>query len=481
MFLEKSITKKINMLYFFDIMGPNIQAKDLMDFLDISQNTLKKYVEEINDKFDDYRILYKDNRLKIETDQRKSGSMISREILEESTNLKLFYQIFRDNQTLSAISEELYISKSTVLKKIKAINEYFKVHNFPISIQSNQTYQIVGDEKIIRKFLQIVLVEMNNYQIYKEYEVLFTEVHHFIEENYPTKDSFYRSVIIDAYLYVSMVRTSKGSYFYPSIKDVPNTISKEVEFIYAYFEKKIPFVNVIERKFNTTFTPLFCANTVNIELLETVDFSRLENGELVGKLSLLVKEYCRTYQISISNYEVYEFILQLCKKIHLIGEFNQVFLKDFEIHFYYLKEINSKKTNYILDKMHAIPLFSKEENSLLYEFIIFFFLNCKKIRSDFFDETVPSQKNILIYSSKQAAVASMIGSIIEDRYTDILNLNIEYANIIYESFSIEKYDLIVSDIYLDAFKNKYLYLGMIPNTEFWTDFEDIILENKTLD
>lgn len=477
MFLEKSITKKINMLYFFDVMGPNIQAKDLMDFLDISQNTLKKYVEEINEKFNDYRIIYKDNKLRIESDQRKNGSVISREILEESTNLRLLSQIFRYNQTLSEISEELYISKSTVLKRIKFINKYFKDHNFPILIQSNQTYQIVGDEKIIRKFLQIVFVEMNNYQVYKEYELLFTEVHRFIEKNYPTKDSFYRSVIIDAYLYVSMVRTSKGNYVYPSIKDVPNTISKEVEFIYAYFEKKIPFVNVIERKFNTTFTPLFCANTVNIELLETVDFSRLENGELVGKLSLLVKEYCRTYQISISNYEVYEFILQLCKKIHLIGEFNQVFLKDFEIHFYYLKEINSKKTHYILDEIYEIALFSKEEKSLLYEFVIFFFLSCNKIRSNFFGETVLSQKNILIYSSKQAAVASMIGSIIEDKYAHSVNLNIEYANILYESFSIEKYDLIVSDIYLETFKNKYIYLGMIPNTEFWMEFDEIIFKN----
>lgn len=48
MFLEKPVSIKINLLYFIDLMGPVVDVENMLSFLSVSKNTLKKYIHDDN-------------------------------------------------------------------------------------------------------------------------------------------------------------------------------------------------------------------------------------------------------------------------------------------------------------------------------------------------------------------------------------------------------------------------------------------------
>jgi hypothetical protein len=474
MFLEKSVTKKINLLYFIDLLGPTIDVNNILHFLSISKNTLKKYIKEINEGTSDYHINYKDNRLYIKDNQKKTGSIVAREILDESINLKIFYEIFRYELTLSELAEKLFLSNSTILNKITSINSYFREKELLISIENKGSYQVLGDEVSIRKFLSIIFFEINNFDLLNPYRDILSEAHRLIEKYFPSRHTFYKSNAVDVALYVSIVRTAQGHLIYQSLSEIPDEISAEVKLIHEYFFTKKPLINTIERLHKTTYDLLFTANTVNRDLVEATNISKtsiLINGEQYSKLESILLRYCKLYGVIMSNREKNEFLLYLCKRVFLTDPYNQVFLKDFEIHFNYLREISPGKIEFLLQSLTETNLLLSVDPSVVYEFIIFFILTDKNIRFNFFNNAMPVYKKVLIYSSKQASIAEMIGYIIQDKFEDNVQLEVDYLLTLYENKAIEEYDVIISDIYMEEFKDKYLYLSMIPNDKFWEEFE----------
>lgn len=478
MFLENSVTQKVNMLYYIDVMGSDIKVKDILKFLSISQNTLKKYIIEINTRIDNYHIHYKGNRIRSSMNQEKTSTLATQEVLKESINLKIFFEIFRYEPTLSELSEKLFLSRTTILNKINLINSSLKKQNFPMQVESNKICQIIGDEQVIRSFLAIMLVEIGDYEILAPYEPLLVEVHRFIDHYFPTKPSFYQSVLIECQLYVSIIRTSQRHLAYSTMEDVPKDINREIKLIYNYFSKKKYIINFLEKCHNMSYTPLITANTINVKLIRSRKI--LYNGmgidsEKNHKIKKCLEGYCKQFNVVLSNDEKKEFLEFLYKKKYLMGSFNQIFLKEFEIHFMYLKERAPNKILYMLKRIDELKIFDGERFSTIYEFIIFFVLFNKRIRLNFFNLYVPSKKNILIHCSKQAIVAEIFAHVIKDKYGDKFYFEIDYTKTIYDSVEYGNYDVIVSDIYKDVFFDKYVYLPMIPNEKFWIDFENKLI------
>lgn len=475
MFLEKPVSIKINLLYFIDLLGPEIEVKKILRFLSVSKNTLKKYIQEINEISDDYHIRYKENMLITDDANKKTGSIVAREILDESFNLRIFYEIFRYEPTLNELSEKLYLSNSSILTKIASINKYFEEKQILVSIENKSNYQIVGNEEAVRQFLSIIFFEINNFNLLNPYRDVLSEARHFIEQYFPTRHTFSRSNAVDVYLYVSIVRTAQGHLIYNTVLDIPLDLLEEIKIIFEYFYKKKPVINIIERIHGITYDLLFTANTTNRDLVESVEISKknmLINSENYSKMDSLLLHYCLLYDVTLSNFEKNEFLIYLCKKLFLAGSYNQVFLQDFEVHFNYLKEISQNKIEFLLNRLTELNIFNQKEPSVMYEFIIFFILTEKNIRVNFFTDTKTiTSKKVLIHSSKQASIAEMIGYIINDKFGDSVQLEVEYLMTLYENISVEEYDIIISDVYIDKFKDKYLYLSMIPNDRFWIEFE----------
>lgn len=224
MFLEKPVSIKINLLYFIDLMGPVVEVESILRFLSVSKNTLKKYIQEINEISDDYHIKYKENMLITDDTNKKTGSIVAREILDESINLRIFYEIFRYEPTLNELSEKLYLSNSSILTKIASINKYFREKKIIASIESKGQYQIVGNEEAVRQFLSIIFFEINNFHLLNPYRDVLSEAHRFIEKYFPTRHTFSRSNAVDVYLYVSIVRTAQGHRIYNSVSDIPRDL-----------------------------------------------------------------------------------------------------------------------------------------------------------------------------------------------------------------------------------------------------------------
>lgn len=480
MFLEKSVSIKINLLYFVDLLGPSIEVETILQFLSVSKNTLKKYIQEINETSDDYHISYKENILTADESNKKTGSIVAREILDESVNLRIFYEIFRYEPTIKELSEKMYLSNSSILNKITSINKYFKERKILVSIENNGRYQIIGNEKAVRQFLSIIFFEINNFNMLEPYRVVLSEARRFIEQYFPTQHTLSRSNSVDVHLYVSIVRSAQGHLIYNSIADIPQDIIGEITIIFEYFFNKKPVINIIERIHSITFNFLFAANISNRDLVESMDISKrnmLISSENYSKLESLLLQYCIRYDVIMSNREMSEFLIYLSKKLFLSGSYNQVFLKDFEVHFNYLKEISPQKIEFLLQQMMELSILDEKEPSVMYELIIFYILTEKNIRINFFTTTrTPVYKKVLVYSSKQASIAEMIGYIINDKFRDIIQLEIEYLMTLYDNIPIDEYDIIVSDIYIDKFRDKYLYLSMIPNDKFWLEFEKRIYE-----
>ena len=65
--------------------------------------------------------------------------------------------LFREKFTLQALSDELLISKATLRKYIKDMNEKIKEFNVKIDINNNQGYMLTGEESSIRQLMINIL------------------------------------------------------------------------------------------------------------------------------------------------------------------------------------------------------------------------------------------------------------------------------------------------------------------------------------
>ncbi|MGX6962593.1 helix-turn-helix domain-containing protein [Vagococcus xieshaowenii] len=478
MFIENNISKKIDLMYYLEANGGIEATEEVVKFLDTTIVTLKKYIEEINTLTDSYEIVIKGNSIRLNSNYRQNSILISKRILNDSTNLQLLILIFFHQYNLTEISEYLYVTKSTVLYKVNQINQYFADEELSIKIIYNDYYEIVGRERIVRHFFRVLLLEMDDYEVLRENQIIFNEVHLFFEKNYRDYHTRHESLVIDTYLLIALNRVSKHYYLHDDLEQLDGEIKTEIMIIYNTLVQKKPFVNFIESTYNVTFSPYLIANIIPIEYIEEILYLKkgyMLNDDKEHKISDILKCYLRKYGLCIPLNKQERYIKYLTNQLVTIGPINQVILRDFDINYKKLAEINLEKSSFLYQLIASSALFLTDRESLKYEFCIFFLTIIDEVRKDYFGMNQSESIRILLYYSENNIYSEIFESILKDKYENQYKINIDYINILYNDFQVKNYDVIISDIYLEDFEGKYLYYSRYPSNKFWQEFEQMVL------
>ena len=168
-----------------------IDIKYISEYFQVSERSIRYDIKEINEEF-----INNKNTNIIEMEEGKLVSNINKEELtsliknilpqkyiftseERIEILLLEILLFREKFTLQALSDELLISKATLRKDIKDMNEKIKEFNVKIDINNNQGYMLTGEESSIRQLMinilhkyggfieEIEKEDINNLQIVK--------------------------------------------------------------------------------------------------------------------------------------------------------------------------------------------------------------------------------------------------------------------------------------------------------------------------
>lgn len=168
-----------------------MDIKYISEYFQVSERSIRYDIKEINEEF-----INNKNTNIIEMEEGKLVSNINKEELtsliknilpqkyiftseERIEILLLEILLFREKFTLQALSDELMISKATLRKDIKDMNEKIKEFNVKIDINNNQGYMLTGEESSIRQLMinilhkyggfieEIEKEDINNLQIVK--------------------------------------------------------------------------------------------------------------------------------------------------------------------------------------------------------------------------------------------------------------------------------------------------------------------------
>lgn len=168
-----------------------MDIKYISEYFQVSERSIRYDIKDINEEF-----INNKNTNIIEMEEGKLVSNINKEELtsliknilpqkyiftseERIEILLLEILLFREKFTLQALSDELLISKATLRKDIKDMNEKIKEFNVKIDINNNQGYMLTGEESSIRQLMinilhkyggfieEIEKEDINNLQIVK--------------------------------------------------------------------------------------------------------------------------------------------------------------------------------------------------------------------------------------------------------------------------------------------------------------------------
>ena len=146
-----------------------MDIKNISEYFQVSERSIRYDIKEINEEF-----INTENSNILEMEEGKLVSNISREELtslikdmlpqkyiftseERIEILLLEILLFREKFTLQALSDELLISKATLRKDIKDMNEKIKEFDVKIDINNNQGYILTGEESNIRQLMISIL------------------------------------------------------------------------------------------------------------------------------------------------------------------------------------------------------------------------------------------------------------------------------------------------------------------------------------
>ena len=146
-----------------------MDIKHISEYFQVSERSIRYDIKEINEEF-----INSKNTNIIELTEGKLVSNINKEELtsliknmlpqkyiftseERIEILLLEILLFREKFTLQALSDELLISKATLRKDIKDMNEKIKEFDVKIDINNNQGYILTGEESSIRQLMINIL------------------------------------------------------------------------------------------------------------------------------------------------------------------------------------------------------------------------------------------------------------------------------------------------------------------------------------
>lgn len=131
---------------------------EVLDYLDVTRNTLISLIDNLNSIIDPATIEINQNTLCLSFDHSTTYDEIISNILKETLEYNILLTIFfKETHSYLSLSEELFISESTIRRNIKELNE--TLANLDIRIKTNPV-KLTGDEKNIRRLMVLIIKEI---------------------------------------------------------------------------------------------------------------------------------------------------------------------------------------------------------------------------------------------------------------------------------------------------------------------------------
>lgn len=472
--LEKKIQRQLDILDYFLDHGKEISFVQIQADLSVTKPTLLTDIENINQQDERFNIQVEAQSINIEEYSYEMIQLIGKKLLRKSPTVMFLYYLLHEELNINSMSKKLFVSHMTTHRMIKQMNQYFTSQSLAMEIQVDKIITIKGNENQIRKFYRYLLTEVFLTDLYHEHHYFFKEFHRLTRKITGEKDN-YDSFSIDLCAYVSFCRLSQGNQLYEG-KEITTEVIQQGKLVEMNIEEMTGLKVQIEQSFNLVLTEsvyqqLFPVNLIPIHHKEYQEgmMARIELTDRYLKITEIIQGYSKHYGITMKG--IKKFPWAIYKRTFLLSEFNFFQINAHKISYNELLSVNKEKTLFLVDQIRGVGLFDESNPSLIYELITIIILKNQIIRRDFF-KIHRKKVKILLYSSYHVTIAEMFESLIYDKYSSYIHIQVVKRNLLIENFHPERYDLILSDIDLGEDKGKSMLMPLVPTSSFWKEFEN---------
>ncbi|AMC93956.1 hypothetical protein AOC36_08140 [Erysipelothrix larvae] len=336
--------KQTNLLNYLLHKSYPISARKIANLLNVSIRTVKNYVKEINAISGDTIIFssnqgyWVNNYLPSETLEQLMPTTKIPQTFKERANY-IIKKIAIDNLKVDVfdLTEELFVSYSTIKSDISRMNQVFDSFNLQFEI-SQDKIEIIGNEKEIRRLASYVIFEeIPNYFMTQEileqnfeYEYV-TKITNLIEEVLEYEDIKMNDfAFMNLLLHILVLIVS--------VKNGRSLISNE-DIILLFKDSKAniveEFVEKLEKEFEVILNDvekqeLYYLFQANVNFIPNVNIKKIENvihRDIIESLNIIVGEVYQSYGIHLKSEQFFlNFAIHLSNLYHRAK--NDAYLKN---------------------------------------------------------------------------------------------------------------------------------------------------------
>ncbi|AUJ86526.1 helix-turn-helix domain-containing protein [Enterococcus sp. CR-Ec1] len=449
----------------------------LSETLSIDTRTIRSCLLTINSKYSPISILNNNNFIELKIPHNYSIRYIYSTILQNSLEFKIIELCFFEPKiSLSKLEKTLFISKSTLKRKLKKINDALSTENFSLSLT---TLRLVGESNAIQNFITHYIYDAylqkseafkrNEYSLIKKAITLYAQVRN-IEINEPDLDK--ATVIILVHFYLK-----KNSGILQKSKNTPKLdILLERQIKYLFFPNSNFFnlysaLKILQEKLLfTTYDKLLLEIEQNIEL--KIVYENFNN---------VINNVCSAFSINHpANME--KLLLDLCTVYNL--NFGKPFIL-YDKYDLFVKQMSHNHSNLILFIQNQFNSYFKniEEHSIN-SFTYILVTHWKEL-INYIEQNKTKITIALIYDTDIEHIDMLEADISTHlhHHCIIQKESIHFLHSPHHLYN-KKYDLIITNVPgIDISEIKVLCLPIYPSLSDWIDLGVIykeITQNKLI-
>lgn len=163
--LSSLLLRELEVVEFLNSLNDSqlTNIKEITEVLNCSLKTTDNTLKNIEEKYPYIKLIYSQNTINIKFDLDANMITFYRDIFKQSLSAHILKMIFlKGNITSEDLSKDLYVSTSTLKRKIQVLDETL-LSDYNIKI-SNSPHSFVGKEVDIRRFFINFFSEQNPYE-----------------------------------------------------------------------------------------------------------------------------------------------------------------------------------------------------------------------------------------------------------------------------------------------------------------------------
>ncbi|EPM6849804.1 helix-turn-helix domain-containing protein [Enterococcus faecalis] len=442
----------------------------LSESLSVDKRTIRSAIQAINSKFSPIEILNYNNFLKLKIPHNYSIRYVYSTILQNSLEFKIIELcFFESNISLSKLENTLFISNSTLKRKLKKINNVLSNEKFSISLTS---LRLVGESTTIQNFITYYIYDAyllknkafkkNEYSLIKKAITLYAQVRN-IEINEQDLDK--ATVIILVHFYFK-----KNSGTLHKSKNTPKLdilLERQIKYLFFpnsnFFNLYSALKTLQEKLLFTTYDQLLLEIEQNIEL--KIIYENFNN---------IINNICSTFSINHPD-NMEKLLLDLCTVYNM--NFGKPFIL-YDKYYLFVKQMMHNHSDLILFIQNQFnSYFENIEEHSINSFIYILVTHWKEL-INCIEQNKTKVTIALIYDTDDEHI-NMLESDISTHLHHHCIIQKEPMHFLYSPNHLynKKYDLIITNIPgIDISEIKVLCLPIYPSLSDWIDLGVIYKE-----